>query len=469
MVAPSNLPALDGPAMHGRPILTAQAMRAAEQAAIGGGTGVEQLMERAGEGLAEAAYRFAGPVPTLILCGPGNNGGDGYVAARHLAARGGEVRIAALSDPRSDAAKRARSQWSRPVETLSSDTAPAALLIDALFGTGLKRGLEPSASERLSRLCALASLRIACDLPSGVETGSGAELSPVPKFDATVTFGALKPAHRLYPAMHKCGRVVLADIGIEAETQWREIGRPDLPPLDPGGHKYERGLVHALAGKMPGAIALAATAAARAGAGYVRVSTSRIIEGMPSAVVQVDTAEVNDERIGCLLVGPGMGDLPQLVTLALTSRAPKLLDADALTYLGEPERLQRQDAIVTPHAGEFERLFGKIDGTKPERALEGARRSGAVVVYKGPDTLVASPDGHLGFAPPAPAWLATAGTGDVLAGIVAAMRASGLPAFEAACAGVWLHGRAAELAGPHMIADDLAAAIPQALDMACSG
>jgi ADP-dependent NAD(P)H-hydrate dehydratase / NAD(P)H-hydrate epimerase len=153
----------------------------------------------------------------------------------------------------------------------------------------------------------------------------------------------------------------------------------------------------------------------------------------------------------------------------LTSRAPKLLDADALTHLGEPERLQRQDAIVTPHAGEFERLFGKIEGAKPERAIEGARRSGAVVVYKGPDTVVASPDGRLGFAPPAPAWLATAGTGDVLAGIVAAMRARGLPAFEAACAGVWLHGRAAELAGPHMIADDLAAAIPQALDMACSG
>jgi hydroxyethylthiazole kinase-like uncharacterized protein yjeF len=455
--------------MNARPILTAEAMRLAEQTAVDGGTGVEQLMERAGEALAEAAYRFAGPVPTLVLCGPGNNGGDGYVAARHLAAHGVEVRIAALSEPRSDAAKWARSQWSGAVETLSAETAPAALMIDALFGTGLKRGLEETVCEQLSRLCDAASLNIACDLPTGVETDSGTELSAVPKFDATVTFGALKPAHRLWPAMHKCGRVVLADIGIAADSQWREIGRPDLPPLDPGGHKYDRGLVHALAGSMPGAIALAATAAARSGAGYVRVSTSRNIEGMPSAVVQVDTAEVNDERIGCLLVGPGMGDIPQLVTLTLTSRAPKLLDADALTHLGEPERLQRQDAIITPHEGEFERLFGKVDGTKAERALEGARRSGAVVIYKGPDTLVASPDGRLGFAPPAPAWLATAGTGDVLAGIVAAMRARGLPAFEAACAGVWLHGRAAGIAGPHMVADDLAAAIPKALDMACSG
>jgi hydroxyethylthiazole kinase-like uncharacterized protein yjeF len=162
-----------------------------------------------------------------------------------------------------------------------------------------------------------------------------------------------------------------------------------------------------------------------------------------------------------------MGDIPQVLTLALTSRAPKVLDADAITHLGEPERLQGQDAIVTPHSGEFERLFGKIDGTKPEQALEGARKSGAVVVYKGPDTVVASPDGRVGFAPPAPPWLATAATGDVLAGMIAAMRARGLPAFEAACAGVWLHGRAAEIAGPHMIADDLAAAIPEALERAC--
>ena len=165
-------------------------------------------------------------------------------------------------------------------------------------------------------------MRVACDLPSGVETDSGAELSAVPRFDMTVTFGALKPAHRLHPAMHKCGRLVLADIGIEPpETSWLEIGTPELPPLDPGGHKYDRGLVHALAGKMPGAIALAATAAAKAGAGYVRVSTSRTIDGLPASIVQTDTAEVNDERIGCLLVGPGMGDIPQVLTLALTSQA----------------------------------------------------------------------------------------------------------------------------------------------------
>ena len=446
-----------------RPILTAHAMHAAEQAAINGGTPVETLMERAGAALAEAAYRFAGPKPALILCGPGNNGGDGYVAARHLKARGVAVRVAALAEPKAAAAIWARSQWDGEVETLSQDTKGAPLLIDALFGTGLKRGLDDTVSLLLSELVHEAAVAVACDLPSGIEADSGAQLNPLHAFDLTVTFGALKPAHRLHPAIHKCGRVVLADIGIEADPDWHEITAPHLPPLDPGGHKYSRGLVHMLAGKMPGAIALAATAAARAGAGYVRVSTSHPIATLPAAVVQLDTAEVNDPRIGCLLVGPGMGDIPQLITLALTSQAPKVIDADAITFLGDPERLRGQDAIVTPHEGEFARLFPHITGSKPQRALEAASLSGAVIVFKGPDTLVASPDGRLGFAPPAPAWLASAGTGDVLAGMIAAMRARGLPAFEAACAGVWLHGRAAEVAGPTMIADDLAAAIPAVL------
>ena len=449
--------------MTGRPILPAEKMRAAEQAAIEGGTSVEELMERAGSALADAVYRFAAPTPVLMLCGPGNNGGDGYVAARHLASRGVAVRVAATGEPKSDAAKWARSQWSGKVESLSGDTGAAPVVIDALFGTGLKRGLDPSVSQQLYRLVDASVVSIACDLPSGVESDSGAELNQVPKFNMTVTFGALKPAHLLHPAMHKCGRLVLADIGIAAEGAWHEIARPALPPLDPGGHKYDRGLVHALAGTMPGAIALAVKAAARAGAGYVRVSTSKPIDGLPSAIVQLDLAPVNDERIGCLLVGPGLGDIPQVLTLALTSKAPKVIDADAIGLLGEPERLKGQDAIVTPHEGEFHKLFGELPGSKPARALEAARRSGAIVVYKGPDTLVAAPDGRLGFAPPAPAWLASAGTGDVLAGVIAAMRARGLPSFEAACAGVWLHGRAAGIAGPGLIADDLAAAISQAI------
>ncbi|HEX3676891.1 MAG TPA: NAD(P)H-hydrate dehydratase [Sphingomicrobium sp.] len=449
--------------MRGRPIITADAMRRAEQAAIDAGASVEQLMDRAGAALAEAIYRFAGPMPALVICGPGNNGGDGYAAARCLAARGVAVRVAAMSEPTTEAAKRALSEWGGEAETLTASTPSAPIVVDCLFGTGLKRGLEDALSARLSSLCDQAVVKVACDLPSGTESDSGAELSPVPSFDMTVTFAALKPAHRLFPAIHKCGRVVLGDIGIAVHSDWHEIAPPDILPLDPGGHKYDRGLVHALAGKMPGAIALSAIAAAKAGAGYVRVSTSRSIDGLPSSIVQTDTASVNDERIGCLLVGPGMGDIPQVLTVALTSKAPKVIDADAITHLGEPERLKGQDAVLTPHEGEFRRLFGKIDGNKAERALEAARRSGAVVVYKGADTLVASPDGRLGFRPPAPAWLATAGTGDVLAGIIAAMRARGLPAFEAASAGVWLQGEAAIIAGPEMIADDLVEAVPNAL------
>ena len=421
-----------------RPILTAAKMRAAEA-----GHDVDTLMERAGAALAEAAWLFAGPIETLILCGPGNNGGDGKVAARHLEARGMTVRIATL-------------------DTIA-DAEPAPMVIDCLFGTGLSRGLEEAVNNKLNALVEAAQVAIACDLPSGISTDDGTIMSPVADYDLTVTFGALKPAHLLMPAMQPMGRIVLADIGIAVGLDWFEIDRPILPPLDPSGNKFTRGMVHCLAGQMPGAIALAAHAAARAGAGYVRVSTSRAIDNLPSAVIQTDTAEVGDLRIGAILVGPGLGDIPPVLTLALTVAKPVIIDADAIALVGEPDRLRGHDAILTPHEGEFVKLFGHLPGSKSDRALEAARLSGAIVVYKGPDTLVASPDGRLGFAPPAPAWLASAGTGDVLAGIIAAFRARGLASFDAACAGVWVHGRAAEIAGPSMIADDLIAAIPRAL------
>ena len=449
-----------------RPILTTEAMRSAEQAAVGGGMSVEMLMERAGAALAEAALRIAGPLPALVLCGPGNNGGDGYVAARQLAARGLPVRIASLGEPKSDAAKWARSQWQGEVEQLSPGTEPAPLMIDSLFGTGLKKGVEATAAQQLCRLAGRASIRVACDLPSGVDSNSGAMLGEIPDFDLTVTFGALKPAHRLMPAMRHCGRVVLADIGIEATSRWHEIGPPKLPPLDPEGYKYTRGMVHCVGGAMVGAIALGATAAYRAGAGYVRIGADNYVPNVPAAVVQGLKGRLDDPRIGALLLGPGLGSAGGgLLDEALAAGRPLVLDGDCFSLLVSPKRLHGLNAVLTPHEGEFEELFGRLDGNKAERALEAARQSGSVVVYKGPDTLVASPDGRLGFAPPAPAWLATAGTGDVLAGIVASMVAQGLPGFEAGCAAVWIHGRAAELAGPHMIADDLAAAIPAALDL----
>lgn len=448
--------------MTGCPILTAEAMRSAEAAATEAGTSIETLMERAGQALAEAVFLHAGNRPALIICGPGNNGGDGYVAARHLQNRGVPVRVAALAEPSGDAVRWARGEWDGPVEELGG-AEQAAVLVDCLFGTGLSRPLDESVSRCLLDLAARSRICIACDLPSGVHADSGALLSPVPDYDLTVAFGALKLAHRLMPAMAHMGRVVLADIGIDAATAWHEIGQPWLPPLDAAGHKYDRGLVHMLSGKMPGAIALAAKAAARAGAGYVRVSTSRSIDNLPSAIVQTDTATLEDPRIGAVLVGPGMGDIPQVLTLALTSKAPVIIDADAIGQVGEPERLKGHDAVITPHEGEFVRLFGKLAGSKADRALAAAARSGAVVVYKGADTLVAAPDGRLGFAPPSPAWLASAGTGDALAGMIAALRARGMDGFEAASAAVWIHGRAAELAGPAMIADDLVEAIPSAL------
>ena len=424
-----------------RPILTAAAMRVAEQAAIDAGN--DALVERAGAALALAIRRFVGPRETLLLCGPGNNGADGRVAARHLAEAGYAVRIASLDD--------------------LAEAEPAPLLIDCLFGTGLNRGLEDAVSARLVELSDAAYLTIACDLPSGVSSDDGAILSPLPKADLTVTFGALKPAHRLMPALAHMGRVVVADIGVDAASEWFEIGAPTLPPLDPAAHKYSRGLVHCLAGKMPGAIALSARAAAASGAGYVRVSTSLSIDNLPSAIVQSDTAQVHDPRVGAILVGPGMGDIPQILTLALTATRPVIIDADAINAVGEPERLVGHDAILTPHEGEFVKLFGDLPGSKPERALAAAKASRSVIVYKGPDTLVAAPDGRLGFAPPAPAWLASAGTGDVLAGVIAALRARGMPSFAAACAAVWIHARAAERAGPGMIADDLIAALPATL------
>lgn len=446
----------------GRPILTTEQMRAAEQQAIARGTPETTLMEKAGRSLAEAVRQYAGPRETLILCGPGNNGGDGYVAARHLAAAGYPVRVAALAEPNTEAARWARQGWEGPVEPFEQ-AETAQIVIDCLFGTGLSRGLEAAVSERLCWLVDQALVGVACDFPSGTGSDSGELLSRVPVYDLTVTFGALKPGHRLMPAMASMGRVVLADIGIDAMSHWHEIAPPRLPPCDPLAHKYRRGLVHCLAGEMPGAIALAAPAAARAGAGYVRVSTSLPIAGLPASIVQTGTADLQDERVGCILVGPGLGDVPQVLTLALTAPRPIVIDADGIGLVGEPERLRGHDTILTPHEGEFRQLFGEIAGSKAERALEAARRSDSVIVYKGPDTLVAVPDGRLAFAPPAPAWLASAGTGDVLAGMIASLRAQGLAPFEAACAAVWLHGRAAEIAGPAMIADDLIDALPSAL------
>jgi hydroxyethylthiazole kinase-like uncharacterized protein yjeF len=263
------------------------------------------------------------------------------------------------------------------------------------------------------------------------------------------------------------GRIVVADIGVHAESLLSRLVRPSLTAPGPDDHKFTRGYVAVLAGEMPGAAVLAASAAARAGTGYVRLVAPRHVPGLPAAVVQseADVATViADERVGAVLVGPGLGRSQaarELLHRALACARPLVLDADALVLLGEEgaSRLQ-YTPVLTPHAGEFARMFSGSEGSKVATTRAAAARSGAVLVYKGADTVLADPDGRAAIAPPTSAWLASAGTGDVLAGVIAAMRARGLGAFEASCAGVWLHGAAARrLSGP-FIADDLVGALP---------
>jgi ADP-dependent NAD(P)H-hydrate dehydratase / NAD(P)H-hydrate epimerase len=449
-----------------RPILTAEEMRAAEAAAVAAGTSVQILMERAGVGAAEAIRRYAGPMPALVLCGPGNNGGDGYVIARALRERGVPVRVAAPAEPQSEAAQKAKRSWGGPIEELG-ETQPAPLLIDALFGTGLKRPLDGDAAQRLGNLASEAQVRVAVDLPSGAATDDGAILSPIPDYDLTITFATLKPSHLLQPVASRLGRIIVVDIGIEAESMLHEVAPPSLPPPWPQDHKYSRGYVLVVGGEMPGASALTAAAALRSGAGYVRLLAEQIVPGVPLAVVQggAQSGLLEDPRVGAVALGPGLGlgaAAEALLERALASEQPLVLDADALTLLArQPERAA--GAILTPHAGEFARMFGEGAGSKVDRSRAAAGRAGCVIVYKGADTVIAAPDGRAASAPPASPWLASAGTGDVLTGIIAAMRAKGMDAFEAACAGVWIHGKAAEMAGPALIADDLIAQLPRVI------
>src|SRR5690242_9109292 len=244
----------------GKPVVTAAEMRAAEERAIAAGTSVDDLMDRAGKGIAAAVHRLAAGAPVLVLCGPGNNGGDGYVAATALAAAGHDVRIAAMAEPSRDAAKHARAAWAGPIESVA-EAKPAPVLLDALFGTGLSRGLDDTLSARLCELVNAARLAITVDLPSGVATDDGAVLSPVPNFDVTLTLGAVKPAHLLQPAARHCGAVRLIDIGIEADSAAHVLDRPNLPAPSPDSHKYNRGMVVIVGGPMRGAALLASTAA----------------------------------------------------------------------------------------------------------------------------------------------------------------------------------------------------------------
>ena len=453
--------------IDGLTVLTAAEMRAAEQA-----SGVDEatLMDRAGAAIGEAVRRMGGGQEVLVLCGPGNNGGDGYVAASALKRAGIQVRVAALSEPRTDVAQRARAGWDGAIEPFAEARA-APVLLDALFGTGLSRGLDEGVVTTLHGLSADAALAIAVDLPSGVATDNGALLSAHPGVSLTLALGAPKPAHLLLPAAPLCGTVRVLDIGIAAGSQASVLPGPLLrtPPID--AHKFSRGMVAVIAGRMPGASALAATAAARV-AGYVLLIGSAT-DRLPHAIVRRRWAEdaLSDPRVGAVVIGPGLGrdDEGQAkLEAALASDHALVVDGDALRLL-DPARLRSRaaPAILTPHEGEFAHLFPDAQGSKIDRARAAAEGSGATVVLKGPDTVIAAPTGEVRLAARHVPWLATAGSGDVLAGLTGALLAGpDTTALAAASSAVWLHTEAARIAGPALIADDLTLALPAAIAQA---
>jgi hydroxyethylthiazole kinase-like uncharacterized protein yjeF len=453
-------------------VLTAEQMRAAERALFDAGTLFSELMEVAAGGAAEWIRRVAAGRAVTVLCGPGNNGGDGYVIARGLREAGNAVTLIAPLEPRTDAAREAKARWDGPVGT--SGGAVGYVFVDCLFGSGLARPLVPEHALLLRDLAARHRLRVAVDVPSGIASDSGAVLSErLPAFDLTLALGAWKFAHWSLPGHHHMGQLRLVPIGIGAvEGAAQLIGRPRLSAPAANSHKYRRGLVAILAGVMPGASLLAASAAQRAGAGYVKL-LAPAADPRTSPDVVTDTAALgqalSDPRIAAVLVGPGLGrDEAARVRLgeALRNAPALVLDADALMLLTPTMPARGVPKLVTPHDGELEtlcRAFGVIAESRRDRALALAKVSGMVVLAKGPDTCIAAPDGRLALAPPAPSWLSVAGTGDVLAGIAASRIAAGCDPFTAACEAVWLHGEAARRAGPAFTPSQLAERVSEAL------
>ncbi|PEQ10252.1 NAD(P)H-hydrate epimerase [Novosphingobium sp. PC22D] len=455
-------------------VLTVAQMRAAEQALIDAGTSVEALMDLAGRGAAEWVWRMAGRHKVTVLCGPGNNGGDGYVIAETLRARGGQVLVIAASEPGTDAARNARSLYRGDV--LGPDAAASGeVFVDCLFGSGQTRALGEEHKALVCRLAAAHRHAIAIDLPSGIDTDRGMPLNDgLPRYDLTVALGAWKLAHFLMPAAAAMGALRFVGIGVKPTPGAAQtIRRPRIAAPEADSHKYRRGLLAVVGGAMPGAAMLASTAAQHAGAGYVKLF-AECADGAPFDLV-VDTGELSDvltdDRNSAVLVGPGLGrggKARERLATALADAATVVADADALVLLGPRSLAGREAAtIATPHEGELVALERGFDlpgsGSKVERAAALARASGMIVVAKGPDTIVAAPDGRLACAPRATSWLSTAGTGDVLAGVIASRAATGGDPFDAACEGIWLHAEAARRCPPGFSAIQLVAALPAAL------
>ncbi len=458
--------------MSAAQVLTAAQMRAAEQALFDAGTSVSDLMETAAGGAAEWIRRVAAGRSVTVLCGPGNNGGDGYVIARRLREAGNAVTVIAPLDPATDAAKEARRRWDGPVSTTGG--AQGDVFVDGLFGSGLTRPLVAEHALLLRDLAARHRYRVAVDVPSGIASDSGAVLNErLPAFDLTLALGAWKFAHWGLPGRELMGQMRLVPIGIAAvEGAAQQVERPRIAAPATDSHKYRRGLLGIIGGAMPGASLLSAAAAQRAGAGYVKLLTRHADPRTPPDVV-TDTAPLAealaDPRFKAVLVGPGLGrdDAAKAMLAEALRLAPALvIDADALMLLGPALLPEGKPILATPHDGELETLcrsFGVIATGRRERALALAKASGMVVLAKGPDSIVAAPDGRCALGTPAPSWLSVAGTGDVLAGIAASRMATGADPFAAACEALWLHGEAARRSGAAFTPSQLAERVSEAL------
>ena len=459
--------------MSANQVLTVAQMQDAEQALIDVGTSVDELMQIAGKGAAEWVRRVAGERSVTVLCGPGNNGGDGYVIAESLRQRGLEVCVVAPIAPKTDAAKNARRDY-KGVCLNSGKDAKGSVLVDCLFGSGLTRPLSAEHMLLLRDLAERHPIRIAVDLPSGVQSDSGALLNErLPDYRLTIALGAWKLAHYRLPAREKMGDLRLVPIGVDAvEGAAHLIKKPSIATPASDAHKYTRGLCAVVGGAMPGASLLASQSAMRAGAGYVKLFAHHAPNAAPAGLVVDESSleeSLTDERIAALLVGPGLGrnrEAEERLRAALATEKPIVLDADALVLL-KRDMLQEEAAyLATPHDGELEalcRTFAVVAPDRQSRALALAKASGMVILAKGPDTMIAAPNGKFAIAPPAPSWLSVAGTGDVLAGIAASRMATGRDPFDAACEAVWLHGEAARKCGAAFSADDLALAVSGAI------
>jgi hydroxyethylthiazole kinase-like uncharacterized protein yjeF len=483
-------------------LLTNAEMAEADRLTTAGGTPGIELMERAGRAVADrVAARTPGVV--AIVAGPGNNGGDGFVAARILAERKFRVRLLLLGDRarlKGDAAQ-AAGRWQGAVDAATpAALAGASIIVDALFGAGLDRPVEGAARAMIEAMNASRIPIVAVDLPSGINGTSGAVMGVAVNASETVTFFRRKPGHLLLPGRGHCGEVHVADIGIEPDVLaqilpatfanepllWRDL--LPVPPLD--GHKYDRGHAVVVSGGLSftGAARLAARGALRAGAGLVTLASppdALAVNAAASLAVMVRavdgagelTSFLEDGRLNAVVLGPGLGvsrATRDLVIAALAGDRAVVLDADALTSFAEtPADLfaairhrARAATVLTPHGGEFARLFGGLSPkphlpAKLELARKACEAARAIVVLKGADTVIAEPGNCAAINGNAPPWLATAGCGDVLAGMIGGLLAQGMPAFEAAAAGVWLHGEAGREAGPGLISEDLPEMLPR--------